>query len=97
MSAEDYEEGRLYRENMAEEMARAFCETTNRNASKYALPPMMSWDGLDENVRESMKAAFLDMVDNKIIAPFAVVTHQKREIDQIKMLWHSLNQVLEVK
>ena len=97
MSAEDYEEGRLHRDNMSEELARAFVDSTNRNAKKYGLPPMMSWEEIPDNVKESMKAAFLDMVDVQVISPFSVVNNLRTEIEDIKQIWKTLNAMMEVK
>ena len=97
MSAEEYEEGRLHRETLGEAIARAFVDSTNRNAKKYALPPVMTWEEMPDNVKESMKAAFLDLVDTQVIVPFAVVNNLRIEIEDIKRTWKTLNTMMEVK
>jgi hypothetical protein len=97
VSSVDYDEMRLHRENMSEEIGRAFHEATSRVADKYGLPPLSPWDDLSNGIRESIKAAVLDMIDHRVIAPFPVVNNLQTELNDIKQTWRTLNAMMGVK
>jgi hypothetical protein len=95
MSASEYEEGRLHRENLAEELGRAFHMATADQGRRHGLKPLAPWENLDENVQASIKAAMLDLIDRGHIAPFSVVRQLQIELTNIKTAWKTLRELME--
>lgn len=94
MSNEAYEEGRLHRENMSEEIARAFHAATQKIGPRHGLPLIYEWEDLTENTRASIQEAFLDLIDHGVISPFSVVKQLQIELTEIKQTWGKLNDML---
>lgn len=93
MSSEE-EDGRLHRENMAEEIARAFHFAAADQGVKRGMLPLAAWDNLDTNIQESIKGAVLTLVDHGVIAPFSVVRNLQIELTEIKQTWGKLNDMM---
>lgn len=94
MSSEAYEEGRLHRENMSEEIARAFHFAAAKSGVTNGLTPLASWEDLDPKIRKSIQEAVLDIIDQGIIAPFAVVNNLQIQLTEIKQTWGKFNDLL---
>lgn len=94
MSSEAYEEGRLYRANMSEEIGRAFHAATAKRGIEHGLTPLASWEDLEPNVKASIQAAILDLVDQGVISPFPVVRNLQIQLNEIKQTWGKLHDLL---
>lgn len=93
MSADDYEENRLHRANMAEEMARFHHAEYERLAPKYGLE-VKSWGELTEPEQALFQAVMLELVDKRIIFPASVVSRLQMEIGGIKDAWQTFNRIV---
>lgn len=94
MSLADDHEHQLYRDNMAEEIARALQVSSIELSAKYGLTPVRPWTELKENEQAFAKAMILDMIDRGVIAPWAVVNNLQMELSSIKQTWKVLNKQL---
>lgn len=94
MSAEDYEERRLYVDNITEEMARAFHQACADVGVKRGLNQWAPWEDLSESLRETMKEAMWVLVANRLIVPQGEFDALKREINELKVTWGKLNDLM---
>lgn len=91
MSFYDYEEERLNRANMAEELARFYHSAYKRLAPKYGRKEAATpWAELSETDKALCQAIMLDLVDQRVIFPASVVSQLRMELDQIKNAWKTL-------
>lgn len=99
MSADDYEEGRLHRANVAEEIAREFHEAYERLAPEHGYKTReasaVPWADVPENNKALMMAVAMDLVDRRVIAPKAAMQRLNNQLTHIKTVWKSLHTLME--
>lgn len=98
MSSEDYEEVRLHRENMAEEIARAFHESYERLAPNHGYKTReasaVPWADVPPANKALMMAVAMDLVDKQVIAPYSALNRETLRIIEIKRTWGKLNDLM---
>lgn len=94
-----YEEGRLNRENLAEEIARAFHEFSREMAPKHGCKLQaeldLPWAEVPDNYRALTMAVATDLVSKRVIAPWVVVRELQNNISLLKELWRSFNSAMQ--
>lgn len=94
MSAEDYEEQRLYVDNITEEIARKFHGACSVVGVKRGLAPLAAWEDLAEPLRETIKESVWLLVANQLIVPYGEFNALKLQMNEIKVTWGKLNDLM---